>query len=115
MVGHHQNRDTSDYKWWIPITFTTESEAVFNNTLPKMWLNPTSTGPFTEQVPDEETWVIFNVGWTGFYRVNYDAENWQALAMQLATDHLRISVQNRAQIIDDAANLAKAGNPFDYE
>ena len=44
-----------------------------------------------------------------FDRVNYDEENWRLIAEQLKRDHTSIHVINRAQIIDDALNLAKSG------
>lgn len=49
----------------------------------------------------------------GFYRVNYDEENWNALISQLHDDCNEIHVLNRAQLIDDAFNLALA-NRMDY-
>jgi len=40
---------------------------------------------------------------TGYYRVNYDNDNWQKLVKYLnSTKYLNIPVLNRAQIIDDA-------------
>ena len=48
---------------------------------------------------------------TGFYRVNYDDSNWQKLALYLKSPfYLNISAINRAQLIDDAANLARTGH-----
>jgi aminopeptidase N len=35
--------------------------------------------------------------------------NWELLIDQLKTDHESIHVVNRAQIIDDALNLARSG------
>ena len=46
---------------------------------------------------------------TGYYRVNYDEANWRMLIKALNEDHTQIHVINRAQLIDDALNLAKAG------
>jgi aminopeptidase N len=40
--------------------------------------------------------------------------NWQLITQQLMTNHSVISVINRAQVIDDAFNLAEAGQ-LDYE
>jgi len=41
--------------------------------------------------------------YTGYYRVNYDNDNWQKLIKYLnSTEYLNIHVLNRAQIIDDA-------------
>ncbi|XP_030620520.1 aminopeptidase N-like [Chanos chanos] len=53
-------------------------------------------------------WVLANLNVSGYYRVNYDEGNWQRLLTQLSTDHTMIPVINRAQIIDDAFNLARA-------
>lgn len=42
----------------------------------------------------------------GFYRVNYDPENWNLLLIQLQKDPNKIPVSNRAQILNDAFALA---------
>lgn len=39
---------------------------------------------------------------TGYYRVKYDAQNLQKIIQTLHSEHTRIHVLNRAQIIDDA-------------
>lgn len=85
-------------------------------------------------------WLVANIDMRGFYRVNYDPENWERLLTKLSSQHkvqhlhlevmLRyfcsvskllfkppnsislftfqdIPVINRAQIIDDAFNLAR--------
>lgn len=52
---------------------------------------------------------------TGFYRINYDKRNWQML-IKILNDPIRfqeIHPINRAQIIDDAMNLALSGR-LDY-
>ena len=48
------------------------------------------------------------------FRVNYDEKNWKLLAKQLDEDHESIHVLNRAQIIDDSLNIARAG-VLDYK
>lgn len=35
----------------------------------------------------DQSWIKMNAGQTGFYRVNYDENNWRKLADQLNTDH----------------------------
>lgn len=50
--------------------------------------------------------LIVNIG---FYRVNYDNETWTTIGKALkAPNHSNIHVLNRAQIIDDVLNLARA-------
>ncbi|XP_072321571.1 aminopeptidase Ey-like isoform X2 [Eucyclogobius newberryi] len=53
-------------------------------------------------------WVLANTNVSGYFRVNYDPENWDRLLSLLNSNHQALSVLNRAQIIDDAFNLARA-------
>uniref|UniRef100_A0AAY4EEL8 Aminopeptidase n=1 Tax=Denticeps clupeoides TaxID=299321 RepID=A0AAY4EEL8_9TELE len=55
-----------------------------------------------------DEWLLANINITGYFRVNYDSENWDRLLNQLNTDHKVLPVINRAQLIDDAFNLARA-------
>lgn len=52
---------------------------------------------------------------SGYYRVNYDVTNWQLLANYLQSPQTfsKIAPTNRAQIVDDALTLARAGK-LDY-
>lgn len=34
-----------------------------------------------------DSWVIGNIGQNGYYRVNYNADNWMSLIRQLKTNH----------------------------
>lgn len=45
----------------------------------------------------------------GFYRVNYNLNNWNLLINQLKNDPKSIPNINRAQLIADSFNLARAG------
>lgn len=58
-------------------------------------------------IPAKAEWIIGNVQQKGYYRVNYDLRNWEALISQLNSDHRVIPTKNRAQIIDDAFNLGR--------
>ncbi|XP_071808617.1 aminopeptidase A-like [Asterias amurensis] len=53
-------------------------------------------------------WYIANPGKFGYYRVNYDTENWKALSEQLMDDHQVMDIRDRAGLLDDAFNLARA-------
>lgn len=57
--------------------------------------------------PDD--YVLLNADSFGFYRVEYDSQNWALLAEQLERDHAEIPVTNRAQLIDDAFTLVSTG------
>uniref|UniRef100_A0A8C4HYP0 Aminopeptidase n=1 Tax=Dicentrarchus labrax TaxID=13489 RepID=A0A8C4HYP0_DICLA len=55
-----------------------------------------------------EDWVLANTNVSGYFRVNYDLYNWDRLLSLLSTNHQALSIINRAQIIDDTFNLARA-------
>lgn len=59
--------------------------------------------------PNQPDWILFNVQETGYYRVNYDEQNWNALITALKLTHSTIHAVNRAQLLDDSHNLAKYG------
>ena len=44
----------------------------------------------------------------GYYRVKYDNTNFHLILEQLRKDHKAIPVGNRAQLIDDYLNIARA-------
>ncbi|XP_012524023.2 uncharacterized protein LOC105829586 [Monomorium pharaonis] len=78
----------------------------------KVWLGPEPKRMFINPIND---WYIVNYKQTGFYRVNYDPNSWNALINKLNNKGFEaINVLNRAQIIDDLFNLARA-NYVDYE
>jgi aminopeptidase N len=41
--------------------------------------------------------------------VNYDNDNWNLIIKELQENHTNIPPLNRAQLLDDALNLARAG------
>uniref|UniRef100_A0A665W168 Aminopeptidase n=1 Tax=Echeneis naucrates TaxID=173247 RepID=A0A665W168_ECHNA len=61
-----------------------------------------------ELISSSGDWLLANVNCTGYYRVNYNPENWEALLTQLETNRSLIPLMNRMQLIDDAFNLARA-------
>ncbi|NXK10781.1 AMPN Aminopeptidase, partial [Herpetotheres cachinnans] len=90
------------YTWIVPITWMTH-----NATGERYWLTKTSdtNNQFKVSSP---SWLLLNLNVSGYFRVNYNKENWDQLLSQLSTNHEIIPVINRAQIIDDAFNLARA-------
>lgn len=96
-------------KWWIPLSFTTETDANFSHLTPKYLLNPEESLIIMSRIPSDD-WVVFNLQQSGYYRVNYDQRNWQMLTDYLNLKNFtRIHRVNRAALIDDAFNLARAG------
>lgn len=98
-----------DPLWWVPITYTTRSEANFTNTRPSHWMKAEKQIVIKQEI-DNLDWLMVNLQVTGYYRVNYDTDNWKLIIKHL-NDPRRfheISQSNRAQLIDDAMNLARA-------
>ncbi|PZC76123.1 hypothetical protein B5X24_HaOG205138 [Helicoverpa armigera] len=101
--------------WWIPVSYTTASEKDFETTQPKLWLKGEKSLTVTNITMKPDDWFIANVQQTGFYRVNYDLQNWKLLIKILKdpTRFQEIHIINRAQLVDDAMNLALTGR-LDY-
>ncbi|KAL7866778.1 hypothetical protein AOLI_G00145920 [Acnodon oligacanthus] len=91
-----------NYEWFIPIKWMKKG-----GEQDQLWLLQKSAVHKSMKVSKGE-WVLVNVNVSGYYRVNYDLENWERLLSQLNSNHQIIPVINRAQILDDAFNLARA-------
>ena len=51
--------------WWVPITWTTQAEKDFKNTVPKYWLSEASSEiPIKKGTKD---WIIFNIQEAGLH------------------------------------------------
>ncbi|XP_050463390.1 glutamyl aminopeptidase-like isoform X2 [Cataglyphis hispanica] len=104
-IENYYDFDKND-QLWIPITFTTQSNLNFMNLASplrdeRLRLIMSLLGG--EDDIAEDGWVMFNIQQSGYYRVNYDAENWQRIAKYLnSTEYTKVHVLNRAKIIDDA-------------
>ncbi|XP_075553752.1 aminopeptidase N-like [Dermacentor variabilis] len=95
--------------WNIPITYTSMSEKNFDRNGKIEWLNKRE-GKLKRKVEGGNKWLIINIQRVGYYRVNYDVFNWRLLQSQLRDSPEAIHVLNRAQLIDDALDLAKNGH-----
>ncbi|KAF1591604.1 Aminopeptidase Ey, partial [Eudyptes moseleyi] len=91
-----------NYTWIVPITWKTRE-----TTGDRYWLTRRSAIKSQFKVSNS-SWLLLNLNVSGYFRVNYNPENWDQLLKQLSTNHQAIPVINRAQIIDDAFNLARA-------
>ncbi|VVC40906.1 Hypothetical protein CINCED_3A003082 [Cinara cedri] len=94
-------------KWYFGVTYTNNTTRNFNNLNPVRWMKPTLSAIYIRD-PNPTAWFIFNLQSSGFYRVNYDSDNWKHIVQQLNVSYEAIPVLNRAQLIDDSFNLARA-------
>ncbi|XP_070558837.1 glutamyl aminopeptidase-like [Ptychodera flava] len=101
------------YVWYVPLTWTDQNEQEFtseceqNTHCNSEWME---RGPadFTITTDDSDHWFIVNIDQNMYYRVNYENENWENLAMQLKNDHKVFPIRNRGALISDAFTLGKA-------
>ncbi|RVE74836.1 hypothetical protein OJAV_G00026210 [Oryzias javanicus] len=91
-----------NYIWYVPVKWMkngVEQE--------QYWLLQKTASVDQMRVSGKE-WVLANTNVSGYFRVNYDQDNWDRLLDLLSTSHQTLPAINRAQIIDDAFNLARA-------
>ncbi|XP_066603299.1 aminopeptidase N-like isoform X2 [Prorops nasuta] len=99
--------DEDDHMWNIFLTFVDEYGD---------WSSPRSDWLHGESIrldnitqTGNQSWIVFNVNKTGFYRVNYDDTNWWLLVAALEKNHESFPPETRASLIDDVFSLAAAG------
>ncbi|XP_034083036.1 aminopeptidase Ey [Gymnodraco acuticeps] len=90
------------YEWLIPVRWMKSGEVQTDI----WWLKEKHAVNF--EMTRDGSWLLANINVTGYYRVNYDHGNWESLLAQLHSEHQVIPVINRAQLVDDAFNLARA-------
>ncbi|KAL4705520.1 hypothetical protein ACJJTC_011462 [Scirpophaga incertulas] len=106
---------SSNNIWFIPINVVLSNNPDFSDTKPDAWMYLEEVNRVDIIGLSEVEWYIINKQQTGYYRVNYDEENWMALARVLNSSHEVVHLLNRAQIIDDSFNLARTGRlPYRY-
>ncbi|KAM3609680.1 uncharacterized protein V6R79_018407 [Siganus canaliculatus] len=91
-----------NYEWLIPIRWMKSGEVQQT-----IWWLMDKEGENLE-MQSGSLWLVANINVTGYYRVNYDLGNWERLFIQLHSNYQAIPVINRAQLVDDAFNLARA-------
>ncbi|XP_019733792.1 aminopeptidase N-like isoform X2 [Hippocampus comes] len=91
-----------NYEWIIPINWMKTGDIQI-----RRWLSGKTDTVESMKLTGSD-WLLANLNVVGYYRVNYDQGNWDRLLEVLSTAHATIPVINRAQLVDDAFNLARA-------
>ncbi|KAJ8022253.1 Glutamyl aminopeptidase [Holothuria leucospilota] len=92
------------YKWIIP--FTSKFANDLNGERAFTWMGVDDLDVIV--TGHESDWYIANFEQMGYYRVNYEENDWKALSDQLRANHTAIPITDRSGLLDDAFNLAKA-------
>lgn len=102
--------DTNDYQWYLPLTYTRVEDGFtdFTNIHATQYLEPQQVRQDSVGIFDAP--ILFNLLNYGYYRVNYDMENWNRLIdFLLLDDFTQIAVESRAQLLGDSYAVAQAG------
>ncbi len=73
-------KNDCSYEWFVPITWMKSGINMGQH-----WLL-TKTASY-EPMKTDTDWLLANLNVTGYYRVNYDAQNWERILTQLTSDH----------------------------
>ena len=96
--------------WWIPVSLTNSQSMRCNaQKASVVWLTPSRPSVELVSPVGSDQWIIANFQYSGYFRVNYDDDNWNLIAAQLSANHSVIPVVTRAQLVDDAFALAEIG------
>ncbi|XP_058833105.1 aminopeptidase N [Topomyia yanbarensis] len=116
LSDREQQQNFTDYCWWIPLTYVSSENPDFEHTRARDWMmcgaNDLRKEPvkMLDDLPGKDDWVMFNVQLAGLYKVKYDKANYRLIVKQLNSGKYNvISLANRAQLIDDAMDLAWSG------
>ncbi|CAO1388277.1 unnamed protein product [Diamesa serratosioi] len=104
--------DTDKSTWFIPLNYATADKPNFENTTITDYFMPEEPIKLVPTSADfnSNNWFIFNKQGLGFYRVNYEFDNWHQIIITLnSRNYQNINVINRAQLLDDAFHFAADG------
>ncbi|XP_026755769.2 aminopeptidase N-like isoform X2 [Galleria mellonella] len=94
----------------IPLTFTTSLDPNFDDEhiYPIEMMDQTKALDITL---NSDSWILFNIQGQGYYRVNYADDLWENIIDALDDPDSREEIHplNRATLVDDSLNLARAG------
>lgn len=89
--------------WTIPFTYKIQD----SNKKEIKWFNTTTASIEMPLDNNANKWLIGNLEFMGYYRVNYDTNNWMRIIAQLKRDHTVFSPVERAALIFDSFTFAR--------
>lgn len=90
------------YLWHIPLTYSVSSSDLIHRHILKSKTD-------TLHLPENFSWVKFNVNSNGYYIVHYEGCGWDQLITQLSQNHTLLRPKERIGLIHDAFQLVSAG------
>ncbi|XP_054725821.1 aminopeptidase N-like [Anastrepha obliqua] len=92
---------TSDKTWYIPLNYAHKSNPDYRNTTASHFMLKTKEIEISDNSLAADDWLILNKQSTGFYRINYDEQNWNLIIDELKSRPYKFHSRNRAQLIYD--------------
>ncbi|XP_022221227.2 aminopeptidase N [Drosophila obscura] len=100
---------TSDKLWYVPVNYVDASNPDFRNTEATHYLLNQSQISVPDAQLAADNWLILNKKSTGYYRINYDTQNWELIIAGLIDRPHKIDPRNRAQMVSDLYRFATSG------
>ncbi|CAL1682752.1 unnamed protein product [Lasius platythorax] len=104
---YDQSSSDTQPTWYVPLDYINKTRNDWSSPT-KTWLH-SKAETAVHDVGAQDSWVVFNVNKTGYYRVHYDEENWKLLGQALEKDHEVLPAETRASLVDDVLGLAAVG------
>ncbi|CAL1614802.1 unnamed protein product [Knipowitschia caucasica] len=93
---------THGFLWQIPLTYKTSA----SNTVHRFLLKTKTDVLF---LPEEVSWVKFNVDMSGYYMVHYADGGWDSITELLRHNHTALSSNDRASLVQNVFQLVSVG------
>lgn len=103
---HNDETFKNNKTWFVPINYAVASNPDFRNTEATHYLLNVSEIKVADANLAKEDWLVLNKQSTGYYRINYDKENWNLIADGLIARPFKFHPRNRAQLMHDAYYLS---------
>lgn len=92
--------------WWIPYNFFSANSTVYS-TFADRWINGQRSVVVSDAAIPNGDWLIINNEQTGFYRVQYDNQNYRLIADELSNgDFTKFKITTRSSLISDVFDFA---------
>ncbi|XP_077262138.1 endoplasmic reticulum aminopeptidase 1 isoform X3 [Temnothorax americanus] len=104
---YEQTLSDTQPTWYVPLDYINKTSNDWSSPT-KLWLH-SKAEMVVHNVGAQDSWIVFNVNKTGYYRVHYDEENWKLLTQALEENHEALPAETRASLIDDVLGLAAVG------
>ncbi|XP_073817390.1 aminopeptidase N [Musca autumnalis] len=102
----------SEKSWYIPFNYVSQNNPDFRDTEATNYLLNVPIAEVKANLGKDD-WLILNKQSTGYYRINYDEQNWKLIINGLINSPYKIHPRNRAQLMHDAYRFS-ASNRLDH-